>query len=377
MKKINETTSSGSIAPMSSGIGQAITRDSSIYGNTPKTSMLAGKKTKKKYANSLTEGEMKEIHYDLEYLSDQAFKSKYNATKDAIQQKFSTKPADKTLYLHRLIGRFPDGRRERFTATIPSKESQKAIEYIRAKHPDLANLKYIELMGKAGPVWYKKTPNNVSEGIELTKKCIADNKLQLGWHIEGLNENNMYESSWHENGIIPAKKAEPTNANFDVELNPGDRVVHKVYGPGTLVDTSGKFVKVEFDRPHSRLPENRIVTLQPGTLHKAGGYRTEIAEDDLLSPNKMSPADFMYKNKTNDVKENAKSILVNVSKNSQEVLTKLEKMNEIPAWMISRLGALNGELESIQQYIQSSQTNSSLMDKTSESSIMKGITSRR
>jgi len=46
------STGSGSVATVSSPVGATISRNSSIYGKTPKGSMLKGIKTSKKYANS-------------------------------------------------------------------------------------------------------------------------------------------------------------------------------------------------------------------------------------------------------------------------------------------------------------------------------------
>ena len=45
-------TGSGSVATVSTPVGATISRNASIYGKTPKGSMLKGIKTSKKYANS-------------------------------------------------------------------------------------------------------------------------------------------------------------------------------------------------------------------------------------------------------------------------------------------------------------------------------------
>jgi len=77
-------------------------------------------------------------------------------------------------------------------------------------------------------------------------------------------------NNW-ENGIPQQEKK--TVDGFDPNIKEGDRVTHPKYGAGTVVGDNGKFVKVEFDNNHPNLPEYRTVTLQPGTLTKAGGAR--------------------------------------------------------------------------------------------------------
>lgn len=75
------------------------------------------------------------------------------------------------------------------------------------------------------------------------------------------------------NAIPTQNKADATNPEFSPELTIGDRVTHRAYGAGEIVNDDGKFIRVKFDNPHARLPDHRTVTLQPGTVTKSGAYR--------------------------------------------------------------------------------------------------------
>lgn len=53
---VQETTTSGSVAPVEHGFVKMQTRSPSVYGNTKAGSLFKGKKTSKPYANSINEG---------------------------------------------------------------------------------------------------------------------------------------------------------------------------------------------------------------------------------------------------------------------------------------------------------------------------------
>jgi len=94
-------------------------------------------------------------------------------------------------------------------------------------------------------------------------------------------ERNAIMDGW-ENGLPTQEKK--TVAGFDDNIKKGDRVTHPKYGAGKVVDDNGKFVKVEFDKSHPRLPEYRTITVQPGTLTKAGGTRIGKPIDEAKVP---------------------------------------------------------------------------------------------
>lgn len=97
---ISETTAgatgSGSVATVSSPMGSTQSRNASIYGGQKVGNLLTGKKTKKPYANSLSEGKMKELSLDLtsgkDGLSEKEFKKKYGKSKDEMRKSMQQKP---------------------------------------------------------------------------------------------------------------------------------------------------------------------------------------------------------------------------------------------------------------------------------------------
>jgi hypothetical protein len=92
---VSETTTAGSIATVSSTLGATQTRGASIYGDQKVGSLLKGKKTNKPYANSLTEGKMKDLDMDLKDMSEQAFKKKYGKSKKDMREGLKNKPTEK------------------------------------------------------------------------------------------------------------------------------------------------------------------------------------------------------------------------------------------------------------------------------------------
>lgn len=87
--QIVETTTSGSVATVAS----PLFKQSRKGGN-----LLTGKKTNKKYANSISEGKMKELAMDLtsgkDGLTDEEFKKKYGKTKEEMRKSLEKKPED-------------------------------------------------------------------------------------------------------------------------------------------------------------------------------------------------------------------------------------------------------------------------------------------
>jgi hypothetical protein len=84
---ISETTTSGSVAT----VAAPFFKQSGKGGN-----LLTGTKTKKKYANSISEGKMKELAMDLKSgkdgLTDEEFKKKYGVTKQEMRKSLGSKP---------------------------------------------------------------------------------------------------------------------------------------------------------------------------------------------------------------------------------------------------------------------------------------------
>jgi len=84
---IYESTTAGSIAtvaaPMStqkrSGVGKG------VYGNEKAGNLLTGKKTNKKYANSVNESKMKELAMDMRNMDNGNFQKKYKRSKEQLK----------------------------------------------------------------------------------------------------------------------------------------------------------------------------------------------------------------------------------------------------------------------------------------------------
>jgi hypothetical protein len=94
---IYESTTSGAIAtvaqPMTGATQKRSTVGKGVYANQKPGNLLTGKKTNKKFANSLHEGKMKEIASDLDYLDNLNFQKKYKATKEQIRARFKIQEA--------------------------------------------------------------------------------------------------------------------------------------------------------------------------------------------------------------------------------------------------------------------------------------------
>lgn len=104
-------------------------------------------------------------------------------------------------------------------------------------------------------------------------------EAELSEWFNGFDPEQVLEGGF-EAGIPAAKKAAPTNPDFDSKIGKGDRVTHKAYGSGEVVADNGKMVRVKFDKPHARLPDDSTVTMNPGVLTKAGAFRGKPVEED-------------------------------------------------------------------------------------------------
>lgn len=97
---INESTTAGSIAtvaaPMTTQKRNNIGKG--VYGNEKPGTLLTGKKTNKKYANSVNESKMKQVAMDLEHMQDGNFKQKYGKSKDQIKFLLGDPKSNKTVH---------------------------------------------------------------------------------------------------------------------------------------------------------------------------------------------------------------------------------------------------------------------------------------
>lgn len=96
---IYESTTAGSIAtvaaPMSTqkrnGVGKG------VYGNEKAGNLLTGKKTNKKYANSVNESKMKELAMDMRNMDNGNFQKKYKRSKEQLKLVLGDPDAKKTV----------------------------------------------------------------------------------------------------------------------------------------------------------------------------------------------------------------------------------------------------------------------------------------
>ena len=89
---IQETTTSGSVAPTEHGFVKMQTRNPSVYGGNKVGNLLKGKKTSKPFANSLNEAAMKDLAYDLQTMKPAEFQKKYGKTREEMKSSMSKQP---------------------------------------------------------------------------------------------------------------------------------------------------------------------------------------------------------------------------------------------------------------------------------------------
>lgn len=183
---VNETsagaTSSGSIATVSSPIGATQTRNPSIYGGKKAGNLFTGKKTNKPYANSLSEGKMKDLKMDLssgrDGLSDIEFKKKYGKSKEEMRKALHNKPkSNKPVQEAKLdeddIIVVPGRGSKRKTGFVPHGQSRVDHEVEMARSDLLATIK------NAKSLYDLLKDRNEEEGLE-------------GWVQEKLIKANDY-----------------------------------------------------------------------------------------------------------------------------------------------------------------------------------------
>ena len=94
---VTESTTSGSVATVATPMSTQ-SRNASIYGGKKAGNLLTGKKTNKKYANSISESKMKQVAMDLDSMQDGNFKQKYKKTKEQMRFALGDKSMNKTVH---------------------------------------------------------------------------------------------------------------------------------------------------------------------------------------------------------------------------------------------------------------------------------------
>lgn len=94
---LSESTTSGSVATVSSPLGKTQSRSASIYGDKKGGNLLTGKKTNKKYANSVNESKMKELAMDIKDMDNGNFQKKYKKSKEQMKYALGDPDQKKTV----------------------------------------------------------------------------------------------------------------------------------------------------------------------------------------------------------------------------------------------------------------------------------------
>jgi hypothetical protein len=81
---IYESTTAGAIATVAAPMTTQ-SRNASIYGDKKGGNLLTGKKTNKKYANSVNESKMKELAMDIKNMDNGNFQKKYKKSKEQLK----------------------------------------------------------------------------------------------------------------------------------------------------------------------------------------------------------------------------------------------------------------------------------------------------
>ena len=93
---IYESTTSGSVATVAAPMTTQ-SRNASIYGGKKGGNLLTGKKTNKKYANSVNESKMKELAMDMRNMDNGNFQKKYKKSKEQLKHVLGDPDAKKTV----------------------------------------------------------------------------------------------------------------------------------------------------------------------------------------------------------------------------------------------------------------------------------------
>lgn len=178
---INETTTAGSVATVSKPLGEVQSR-TQVAGLQPAEKVMKGSAKKRgPYANSLTEGAVKQLSMDLKELKDEEFKKKYKMTKQEARKNLSAKPepVQEAKLEEDDIIQIPGRGSKRKTGFVPRGQSRVDHEVEMARSDVLATMK------------------NAKAIYQLLKDRSEDEGLE-GWVQEKLIKANDYLNSVKE-----------------------------------------------------------------------------------------------------------------------------------------------------------------------------------
>ncbi len=218
---VQETTTSGSVAPVEHGFVKMQTRSPSVYGNTKAGSLLKGKKTSKPYANSLNEGAMKQLSMDLrggaDGLSDLEFQKKYKMSKQEARKELSAnrkenkkpQPVSEAELAEDDIILVPGQGRKMKTGFVPHGQSRVDHEVEMARSDLLSAAKNAEA------IFNMIEATSEDEGLQgwVQEKIIKANDYlnSVREYLEGKQAQGVAEGSEQEKPIKKSDWFDPTD----------------------------------------------------------------------------------------------------------------------------------------------------------------------
>ena len=291
---VQETTTSGSVAPVEHGFVKMQSRNPSVYGSTKAGSLFKGKKTKAPYANSINESAMKQLSMDLkggaDGLSDQEFQKKYKMTKQEARKELTSnrkenkksQPVSEAQLEEDDIILVPGQGRRMKTGFVPHGQSRVDHEVEMARSDVLATMK------------------NAKALYELLKNRSEEEGLE-GWVQEKLIKANDYLNSvkeYYDEKMMQQEGVPPAGVIGNGAMGEGKIDFAKKLGKN--IDKSNKAVvktKKEI--------VSRIADIGPGG--KEYNVKTDKAWDDAHKVKEGAKVDRMVKHITKSEKKLGKS----------------------------------------------------------------------
>jgi hypothetical protein len=291
---VQETTTSGSVAPVEHSFVKMQTRSPSVYGNTKAGSLFKGKKTNKPYGNSLNEGAMNQLSLDLkggpDGLSDVEFQKKYKMSKQEARKELSAnrqqnkkfQPVSEAELAEDDIILVPGQGRKMKTGFVPHGKSRVDHEVEMARSDVLATMK------NAKAIYELLKNRSEEEGLEgwVQEKLIKANDY-LNAVKEYYDEKMMQQESLPPAGVIGNGSMGEGKIDFAKKIQKN-------------IDNSNKAV-VKTKREIG----SRIADIGPGG--KEYNVKTDKAWDDAHKVKEGAKVDRMVKHITKSEKKLGKS----------------------------------------------------------------------
>ena len=228
---INETTTAGSVATVSTPLGATQTRgNSSIYGGKKVGNLLKGKKTSKPFANSLNEAAMKDLAYDLQNMKPAEFFKKYGKTREEMKAAMNKQPAQAPVNEADLqeddVILIPGQGRKSKTGFVPHGKSRVDHEV------EMARSDLFSAAKNAQQVYAMIKEVSEDEGLEgwVQEKIIKANdylntirEYLEGKQVQGVSESNQRGDSLVTDSLKIMKGGEVSDAVRALKTVLGDR----------------------------------------------------------------------------------------------------------------------------------------------------------